>query len=178
MGKSNEYKEASAAQTQAIADYKKANEEAYKRSQGYVGDEGYDRSLRKGAEGAQKASEGAVGLATGAARGAGLTPAQAAMMGGQQAAQAYGQNFQNQQTAAYNSGLDVVNTEQARLAGVGNVANLRSVDAAAKRDERSQNYEQGMGVAGQVTGAASAGAGIAAAFSDSRLKKYIKGDNK
>ena len=175
MGKSSEYKAASAAQTQAIADYKAANQQAYDRSKKYIGDEGYKRSLDRGAEGAQRVSEGAVGLATGAARGAGLTPAQAAMMGGQQAAQAYGQNFQNQQTAAYNSGLDVVNTEQARLAGQGNVANLRSTDASAKRDERSQDYEQGMGIAGQVTGAASAGIGAASIIgSDNRLKKYMK----
>ncbi len=78
----------------------------------YTGNRGYANSLEQAQQGAGKLANAVVGQSTNAARGAGMSKAQAAQMGMQNANQAYANAFTGQQSNAMGLGQNAVTAQQ------------------------------------------------------------------
>ena len=78
----------------------------------YTGNAGYENSLERAGEGAEKIANAAVGKATNAARSAGMSKAQAAQMGMQNANQTYADAFTGQQGTAQSMGQNAISAQQ------------------------------------------------------------------
>ena len=86
-------------QTQALADQ-------------YTGNQGYANSLQQAQQGAGKIANAAVGQSTSAARGAGMSKAQAAALGMQNANNMYANAFTGQQGVAQQMGQNAISAQQ------------------------------------------------------------------
>ena len=78
----------------------------------YTGNAGYVNSLNQAATGAGKLANAAIGQGTSGARSAGMSKAQAAQMGVQNANNAYANAFQNQQNVAQGMGQNAISAQQ------------------------------------------------------------------
>lgn len=78
----------------------------------YTGNAGYQNSLEQAGMGAGKLANQAVGTATSGARSAGMSKAQAAQMGLQNANNMYANAFQNQQNMAQGMGQNAISAQQ------------------------------------------------------------------
>lgn len=78
----------------------------------YTGNAGYENSLTQAEEGASRLANAAIGQTTSAARNAGMSKAQAAQMGMQNANQAYANAFTGQQGVAQNMGQNAISAQQ------------------------------------------------------------------
>lgn len=78
----------------------------------YTGNAGYENSLAQAGKGAGLLANQAVGTATSGARASGMSKAQAAQMGLQNANNAYANAFQNQQNMAQGMGQNAVSAQQ------------------------------------------------------------------
>ena len=78
----------------------------------YTGNAGYQNSLNQAAMGAGKLANAAIGQGTSGARASGMSKAQAAQMGVQNANNAYANAFQNQQSNAMNMGQNAISAQQ------------------------------------------------------------------
>lgn len=85
----------------------------------YTGNQGYENALQQAYKGAQTTANQAGATARTAARNSGMSKAQAAAMGANQAANAYGSNFTNQQNMANAAGMNALQANQ----NIGNMQN-------------------------------------------------------
>jgi len=144
----------------------------------YTGENAYKDTLKMGQRGAASSAGRAASEATGAARAAGLTPAQAAMLGANSTINAYNQGLDTQQTQAANQYAAAANAAQNKaqlnasnikdmlansMTGYGNALNGQMQGAAgvlSAAGNKMQNNLQGESAiaANQVGGAAQAAA--------------------
>lgn len=78
----------------------------------YSGNAGYENSLNQALKGAEVVANNAGNSARTSARNSGMSKAQASALGANQSANAYGNNFTNQQNIANQSGLNALNSNQ------------------------------------------------------------------
>lgn len=104
-GSSAEYQNAYNAANQSI-------DETQKKVNQYTGNEGFQNSLAQAQEGASRLANASIGQATNAARNAGMSKAQAAQMGMQNANNAYANAFTGQQNVAQGMGQNAISAQQ------------------------------------------------------------------
>lgn len=171
MAKNNKYEKAYDNYTNSINEYtKKADKyygDAYKNSQNYVGDKGYERALELGKKGATSASNSAISQGIASARASGMNKAQASAMGNQSAINTYNNQLANQQSNAYGSGQDAVSNEYNKAGGItgayANKSNLLGNAMSSQQAEMNNKYNRVWGTIGGIGGLLT---------SDERLKKY------
>lgn len=104
----------------------------------YTGNEGYRNALEQAGVGADKIANAAVGQATSGARSAGMSKAQAAQMGMQNANQAYANAFTGQQGVAQNMGQNAISAQQgitsAQQSQAGQAASEKQAGYNRKKD--------------------------------------------
>lgn len=177
------YENATEAYQNALKDYKetasKEYEQAYSGATPYTGDEGYKRSLELSKDYAQQLAGSAAGQAqsqgTAASRAQGMSKSQAAMLGAQQSANAYGNAFNTQlaqqQNAAYQSGLDRANAGFQKAGGIsetyGNAVSGQGNLMASQQAERLNQYNRTWGTIGGIG---------SLLLSDERAKDYVPTD--
>lgn len=136
-GSSQEYKNAfnqgneSIGQTQNLANQ-------------YTGNEGYENSLEQAGVGAGKIANAAVGQATSGARSAGMSKAQAAQMGMQNANNAYANAFTGQQGVAQNMGQNAISAQQ----GITSAQQSQAGQAAAEKQNEYNRARQNANIVG------------------------------
>ena len=111
----------------------------------YTGNAGYQNSIDQGLKGAAVTANQSGAQAANAGRNAGMTKAQAAAMGGSNAANAYGQNFANQQNVATNLGNQAIQANALNANQYSQLANLGL-------SERNQANEQANRFLGNIVG--------------------------
>ena len=112
----------------------------------YTGNAGYTNSLAQGLKGAAVTAGQAGSLAQKSARMNGMSKGAASALGAEQAANAYSNNFANQQNTALNSGLNAVNANQALANQYSNLAGQQYSNYATQR-------QQNIDLAGHILGA-------------------------
>jgi len=123
----------------------------------YTGNAGYENSLTEAAKGAATSSQAAGAQAQSQARQAGMTKAQAAAMGANNASEQYGKSFTDQQTAAQKSGESA--TEGAKET------------MSSEQTEGNNKYNRAWGNVGGITNAVGAvGKGVVDIASDKNMK--------
>lgn len=196
---SAKYDDAAKSYEKALDDYKKTSVSQYAKAQQtaqqeydkYAGEEGYRKSVQLGQETARQLAGSAAGQAqaqaTAASRAAGMSRSQAALLGAQQAAGAYGNVLNNQltaqQQAAYGAGMDRaqgltgagyqtaqgVSGAYGDLAtGKGNLTGSYQQQQQNKYNQTWGNINQAVGLGGQVVGGI-----IKGIASDERTKNYV-----
>ena len=130
----------------------------------YTGNAGYQNSLEQGKIGAQTASVGAEQAAARTARTGGMSAASSSAMGSAQGAKGYYDAFNQQQNAAYQSGLSNV---QGYNQAMSNQLGLMET----QQKEKDAEYNRAWGNVGNTLGIV--GSFISAA-SDANLKNYYK----
>ena len=130
----------------------------------YTGNQGYSNAIQQGLQGAATTAGEAGKQATQAARNAGMAKGRAAAMGASQAANAYGNNFANQQGMAQQAGMNAVNANQALTQGYGTLAN----QALNEQNARFNRAGQAIGTIGNVIG--NVGQGLVGLLSDENMK--------
>lgn len=134
----------------------------------YTGNAGYNNAINQGLQGAAVTAGQAGQQATQAARNAGMTKGRAANLGASQAANAYGNNFANQQGMAMQSGQNAIGANQ-NLAGQYNqLASMAQLEAQRKFG----NSAQQIGTIGNVLG--NIGTGLVGLLSDENMKNIIE----
>lgn len=132
----------------------------------YTGNTGYQNALQQAKQGAAMTAGLAGQQSQQAARNAGMSKAQAAMMGANTAASAYGNNFANQQNMATNAGQNAVSG----LQGVTSAsAFIPSYERQIKQDEYDR-ARQNLATAGQIAGNIG---GAMIGLSDERMKEIV-----
>ena len=133
-----------AAQTEAQGKLDNSIADLDKAMSKYTGENAYRDTLKLGQQGAASSAGKAASEATGAARAAGLTPAQAAMLGTNSTINAYNQGLDTQQAAAAN-----------QYAGAANAAWNKAQLSASNIKDMLANSMAGYGNAlnGQMQGA-------------------------
>lgn len=159
---SEDYKNAYQQSNQALQNQKNLNAQ-------YAGNAGYNNAINQGLQGAAVTAGQAGQQATQAARNAGMTKGRAANLGASQAANAYGNNFANQQGMAMQSGQNAINANQAITSGYGTLAN----QALNEQNARFNRAGQAIGTIGNVVG--NIGQGLVGLLSDENMKN-IKGN--
>lgn len=178
MGKNRQYEEAYTNYTNSINNYNEGSkalyDEAYNKSNQYVGDAGYNRALELGKKGAISASQGAISQGIDSARASGMNKAQASAMGNQSAINTYGNQLNSQQQNAYASGRDATINEYNKANGksgvLSNTSNLLGQASSSRQAEANNKYNRTWGTIGGVSGIATDVLGTV--VSDERLKKY------
>lgn len=135
----------------------------------YTGNAGFGNALQQGLSGAATTAGAAGAQSARAARNAGLSGAKAAAMGAQQAADAYSNNFANQQALAANMGNQAIGANQA-------LTSQMMGQAGMAQGEKQNIYNRASGNASRVgTIIGNIGRGIGGLFSLSDEKcKNIK----
>lgn len=139
----------------------------------YTGNAGYKNSVSQAKETSNNLSaqqaRGAAAQAQSAARSSGMSKAAAAAMGSQQAANAYqnsyANNFNNQQSSAYQAGNAAVGGANTNMQSAQNQIGISQSQDQAKWDRTWGAAGQALNAAGQIVG------GVAT-ISDERLKNY------
>ena len=134
----------------------------------YTGNAGYNNAINQGLQGAAVTAGQAGQQATQAARNAGMTKGRAANLGASQAANAYGNNFTNQQGMAMNAGNAAINANQGLANQYQGLANLAQSEAQRKFG----NSAQQIGTIGNVLG--NVGQGLVGLLSDENCKNIIE----
>lgn len=130
----------------------------------YTGNAGYQNSLEQGKIGAQTASIGAEQSAARTARTGGMSAASASAMGSSQAAKGYYDAFNQQQNAAYQSGLSNVQGYNQAVQNQGNLMQTQQKQKDSEYNRSWGNLGNGLGITGSFF----------SAMSDSNLKNYYK----
>ena len=130
-GSSPEYKNAFSAANESI-------DETQKKANQYTGNEGYANTLEQAGKGAGTIANQAVGAATSGARNAGMSKAQAAQMGMQNANNAYANAFTGQQNVAQGMGQNAISAQQgitsAQQGQAGQAASEKQAQYNRKKD--------------------------------------------
>ena len=134
----------------------------------YTGNAGYNNAINQGLTGAAVTAGQAGQQATQAARNAGMTKGRAANLGASQAANAYGNNFANQQGMAMNAGNAAISANQGLANQYQGLANLAQSEAQRKFG----NSAQQIGTIGNVLG--NVGQGLVGLLSDENCKNIIE----
>ena len=150
----------------AIENQSKAIDNQTNAVKDYTGNAGYQNSINQGLQGAAVTANQAGAQAANAGRNAGMTKAQAAAMGAGNAANAYGQNFANQQSNAMNAGLQNVYGKQGITSAYSNLANTNMQAQNAAYGRANQNLGTIRDIAGGV-------GGMFVGLSDERCKDRI-----
>ena len=129
----------------------------------YTGNAGYQNSLTQAGKGAAVESESAGAQAQSQARQAGMSKAQAAAMGANNASEQYGKSFTDQQAKAADQGNTAVDAQST------NVSNA-STEYQNKYNRAWGNVGNSAGIAGSLVG----GIVRSAAACDENLKDYYK----
>lgn len=158
---SEDYKNAYQQSNQALQNQKKLNAQ-------YTGNAGYNNAINQGLQGAAITAGQAGQQSTQAARNAGMTKGRAANLGASQAANAYGNNFTNQQGMAMQSGQNAINANQSLTSGYSNLAN----QALNEQNARFNRAGQAIGTIGNVIG--NVGQGLVGLLSDENCKNIIE----
>lgn len=158
---SEDYKNAYQQSNQALQNQKNLNAQ-------YTGNQGFSNAINQGLQGAAVTAGQAGQQATQAARNAGMTKGRAANLGATQAANAYGNNFTNQQGMAMQSGQNAINANQALTSGYGNLAN----QSLNEQNARFNRAGQAIGTIGNVLG--NVGTGLVGLLSDEHCKDIIE----
>lgn len=132
----------------------------------YTGNQGYQNALEQAKQGAAMTAGLAGQQAQQAARNAGMSKAQAAMLGANQAASAYGNNFNTQQNAAANMGNQAVYGAQ----GVTSATQFVPQMAAQEKNNQYNRATQNLATIGQVAGNIG---GTLVGLSDERMKEIV-----
>lgn len=132
----------------------------------YTGNAGYQNALNQAKQGAAMTAGLAGQQAQNAARNAGMSKAQAAMMGANQAATAYGNNFNNQQNMAANMG----NQNVYGMQGLTSATQFIPSSQQAEQQNRYNRASQNLATIGQT--AANVG-GMMVGLSDERMKEIV-----
>lgn len=152
-----DYKNAYQQSNQALQNQKNLNAQ-------YTGNAGYQNAINQGLTGAAVTAGQAGQQATQAARNAGMSKGRAANLGASQAANAYGNNFANQQGMAMQSGQNAVGANQGLASQYQGLANLAQSEAQRKFG----NSAQQIGTIGNVVG--NIGQGLVGLLSDENMK--------
>lgn len=112
----------------------------------YTGNEGYQNTLEQAGEGANKIANQAIGQSTNAARSAGMSKAQAAQMGMQNANRVYADAFQGQQGVAQNMGQNRISAQQG-------ITSAQQGQAGQAQSETQQKYNRRKDTLGTISNA-------------------------
>lgn len=118
----------------------------------YTGNEGYENSLEQAGVGAGRIANAAVGQATSGARSAGMSKAQAAAMGNQNANQAYANAFQNQQANAMNMGQNAISAQQGITSAQQSQAGQAASEKQAGYNRKKDTFQTASGIAEGLLG--------------------------
>lgn len=132
----------------------------------YTGNAGYQNALKQAKQGAALTSGLAGQQAQMTARNAGMSKAQAAMMGANSAASAYGNNFTNQQNLATNAGNQNVYGMQGLTSATQFIPSSQQAEKQYQYDRARQN----LATIGQT---ASNIGGTLIGLSDERMKEIV-----
>lgn len=158
-GSSNEY-------TQGIKQYGNALTNQQGAVNKYTGNTGYQNALEQAKQGAAMTAGLAGQQSQQAARNAGMSKAQAAMMGANTAASAYGNNFNNQQNMAMNAG----NSAVSGLQGVTGATQFLPSSAMQEKNNQYNRATQNLATIGQIAGNIG---GALVGLSDERMKEIV-----
>ncbi len=158
-GSSNEY-------TQGIQQYGNALTNQQGAVNKYTGNTGYQNALEQAKQGAAMTAGLAGQQSQQAARNAGMSKAQAAMMGANTAASAYGNNFNNQQNMAMNAG----NSAVSGLQGVTGATQFLPSSAMQEKNNQYNRATQNLATIGQIAGNIG---GALIGLSDERMKEIV-----
>lgn len=132
----------------------------------YTGNAGYKNALEQAKQGAAMTAGLAGQQAQQAARNAGMSKAQAAMLGANQAASAYGNNFNTQQNMASNAGNQNVYGTQ----GLTSATQFIPQSAMQEKNNQYNRATQNLATIGQVAG--NIGSALVG-LSDERMKEIV-----
>lgn len=132
----------------------------------YTGNTGYQNALEQAKQGAAMTAGLAGQQAQQAARNAGMSKAQAAMLGANQAATAYGNNFNNQQNIATNAG----NQNVYGMQGLTSATQFIPSSQQAEKQNQYNRAQQNLATIGQVAGNIG---GALVGLSDERMKEIV-----
>ena len=132
----------------------------------YAGNTGYQNALEQAKQGAAMSAGLAGQQAQQAARNAGMSKAQAAMLGANQAASAYGNNFGNQQAMASNMGNQAIYGAQ----GITGATQFIPSMAQAEKQNQYNRATQNLATIGQIAGNIG---GALVGLSDERMKEIV-----
>ena len=132
----------------------------------YAGNTGYQNALEQAKQGAAMSAGLAGQQAQQAARNAGMSKAQAAMLGANQAASAYGSNFGNQQAMASNMGNQAISGAQ----GITGATQFIPSMAQAEKQNQYNRATQNLATIGQIAGNIG---GALVGLSDERMKEIV-----
>lgn len=135
-------------------------------NQQYTGNAGFNNAINQGLQGAAVTAGQAGQQATQAARNAGMTKGRAANLGASQAANAYGNNFMNQQQMAAQQGMNAVSANQGLAGQYQNLANQALAEQQARRQQAANVMQTGI----NALGAAGSFLSPLFALSDERMK--------
>lgn len=116
----------------------------------YTGNAGYQNSINQGLQGAAVTANQAGLQSQNAARNMGLSKGAAAMMGSQNAANAFGTNFTNQQGQAANLGQQAVQANAMNANQLSNLANINMQEQQNKYNRSAANAARVGNVIGNV----------------------------
>ena len=136
-------------------------------NQQYTGNAGYSNAINQGLQGAAVTAGQAGQQATQAARNAGMTKGRAANLGASQAANAYGNNFMNQQQLAAQQGMNAVSANQGLAGQYQGLANQALAEQQARRQQAANVMQTGI----NALGAAGSFISPLFALSDERMKQ-------
>lgn len=119
-------------------------------NQQYTGNAGYQNAINQGLQGAAVTAGQAGQQATQAARNAGMTKGRAANLGATQAANAYGNNFMNQQQMAAQQGMNAVSANQGLAGQYQGLANQALAEQQARRQQAANVMQTGLNALGAV----------------------------
>lgn len=125
----------------------------------YTGNEGYQNSIKQAQQGATIESRAQAGQVREAAINSGMGKGSAGLLAGNAAANAYNQNFSNQQQRAYNAGTDALNSQGQYM--------------ASQQTEGQNRYNRAWGNVGAYTGMAGSVIGGLSSISDERTKDAV-----
>ena len=132
----------------------------------YTGNQGYQNALEQAKQGAALIAGLAGQQAQNAARNAGMSKAQAAMLGANQASSAYGNNFNTQQNMATQAGSQNVYGTQ----GVTSATQFIPSMAQTEKNNQYNRATQNLATLGQVAGNVG---GALVGLSDERMKEIV-----
>lgn len=132
----------------------------------YTGNTGYNNAINQGLQGAAVTAGQAGQQATQAARNAGMSKGRAANLGASQAANAYGNNFMNQQQQAAQMGMNAVSANQGLANQYQGLANQALAEQQARRQQAANVMQTGI----NALGAAGSFISPLFALSDERMK--------
>ena len=152
--------------TKGMSQYGNALSNQQQQVNKYTGNQGYQNTLEQAKQGAAMSAGLAGQQAQQAARNAGMSKAQAAMLGANQAASAYGNNFGNQQGMVANMGQNAVSGAQ----GITGATQFIPSMAMQEKNNQYNRATQNLATIGQIAGNIG---GALVGLSDERMKEIV-----